>query len=210
MKDIPMFTTEHGVAGLTLQEIPYNKKAFITIHDTRELQKLLQECVDFCKAVGAEAVYACGHEGLTAYPVYTQIVEMECVTKDLPHTRAEALPAKDTERFTVLYNQKMANVPASAYLSRRQAQKLAEQGSCWFIYRDEECIGLGVTEKGALLAVASFVPGGGKDAVVALCRALNTDRVRLEVAVENQKAMTLYEKLGFVVSGRKNTWYKIF
>ena len=31
MKDIPFFTTDYGVAGLILKEVPYKKEAYIRI-----------------------------------------------------------------------------------------------------------------------------------------------------------------------------------
>jgi hypothetical protein len=34
MRDIPMFTTEYGVASLVLKEIPYQAAAYITIQDS--------------------------------------------------------------------------------------------------------------------------------------------------------------------------------
>ena len=47
MKNFPFFTTEYGVAALTLREIPYQGKAYIKILDTQEPEQLLKECVDF-------------------------------------------------------------------------------------------------------------------------------------------------------------------
>lgn len=211
MKDIPVFTTEHGVVGLTLQEIPYNQKAYITVYDARDLPVLLKESVDFCKAVGAEKVYACGHNGLSAYPVYTQVQKMECTVADLRKTTAKTVPVTEQTiaDFMEIYHSKMRDVPASAYLTRQKAQLLLEQGSCYFIYRNDVLIGIGIVTEGALSAVASLVPGGGRDAVAALCNALDTDVVRLEVATQNYKAVRLYETLGFSAVGIRNIWYKI-
>ena len=62
MKDFPMFTTEYGVASLVLREIPYRGEAYITIQDSLEPEKLLEECISFCRICGAEAVYAKGHK----------------------------------------------------------------------------------------------------------------------------------------------------
>jgi len=35
MRDIPVFTTQYGVASLVLKEIPYKKRAHITLQATR-------------------------------------------------------------------------------------------------------------------------------------------------------------------------------
>ena len=98
MKDIPLFTTQNGAAGLTLREIPYRQKAYITIHETKNLPQLLDECTDFCKAVGAEEVYACNHAELTQYPVSTRILEMVCPLCDVPQVNAR-LRIKQRQRY---------------------------------------------------------------------------------------------------------------
>ena len=51
MRDLPMFTTEFGVASLILKEIPYREEAYILVQSTQEPEKLLRECIDFCRAV---------------------------------------------------------------------------------------------------------------------------------------------------------------
>ena len=63
-----MFTTSSGVASLILQEIPYRPEAYVRIRSCSDLGGLLDECVSFCKAVGAERIYATGHEGLLTMP----------------------------------------------------------------------------------------------------------------------------------------------
>ena len=62
MRDIPMFTTEYGVASLALREIPYRQEAFITIQATEKPKELLEECIGFCRACGKlmERAFAAG------------------------------------------------------------------------------------------------------------------------------------------------------
>ena len=62
MKNIPVFTTEHGAASLFLREIPYRKRAHIKLQATQEPEKLLEECISFCRACGAEWCDAAGNE----------------------------------------------------------------------------------------------------------------------------------------------------
>ena len=92
MKDFPVFTTEYGVASLILKEIPYQGTAYITLQDSLEPGKLLEECVAFCRVCGAEAVYATGHEILESYPLYTAMWEMRCPWESLPDTEAGLFP----------------------------------------------------------------------------------------------------------------------
>ena len=70
MRDMPFFTTRLGVSSLTLSQIPYTKQAYIRIQDSREPEAFLQECLGFCKALGAEKVYATGHAVCEKYPEY--------------------------------------------------------------------------------------------------------------------------------------------
>ena len=58
MKDFPVFTTENGVASLVLKEIPYRRCAYIILRDSLEPEALLAECISFCRACGAERVFA--------------------------------------------------------------------------------------------------------------------------------------------------------
>jgi hypothetical protein len=78
MRDMPMFTTEFGVASLVLEEVPYRQEAYIRVLDVQpgQLKALIEECASFCRAVGAERVYATGHEGLESYSLFTAVYEM--------------------------------------------------------------------------------------------------------------------------------------
>ena len=76
MKNIPMFTTEYGVANLFLKNVPHSGAAFIQILSTSNCFELLKECRDFCRAIGAERIYASGHDALGQLPVYTKTLSM--------------------------------------------------------------------------------------------------------------------------------------
>ena len=52
MKDIPMFTTEYGAASLILRELPYRGIAYVRLQATEQPEKLLEECIGFCRAFG--------------------------------------------------------------------------------------------------------------------------------------------------------------
>ena len=101
MRDFPIFTTENGVGSLVLKEIPYRGVAYITIRDSSAPAEFLNECADFCRAVGAQHVYASGHSILESYPVYTSIVQMSASTEFIPETDAALFPV--TEKTAVPY-----------------------------------------------------------------------------------------------------------
>ena len=76
MKDFPVFTTEYGVASLVLKEIPYRGESYIHIRDSQEPEKLLEECVSFCRVCGAEKIYAAGDPILEKHPLRVCVYEM--------------------------------------------------------------------------------------------------------------------------------------
>ena len=210
MKDLPMFTTENGVASLTLQSIPYNAVAYITLQSAVDTELLLKECADFCKAVGAEHIYVCGSD-LDDYPIYTEVWEMTAAKCELPQPDAWIQPvtADTLPKFLEIYRQKMRGVPTAAYLTQERARKHLETGNCYFISKDDILLGIGIAGGTKIDAIASLVPGGGREVLLALCNQLPAHRISLEVASQNHKAVALYESLGFSKEKVLNVWHKI-
>ena len=212
MKDIPFFTTQFGVASLVFKQIPYNGIAYVTIHDCADLQVLLKECTDFCRAVGAAAVIATGNDGLSEYPLYTSVLKMRCSREQLPDTDAKLFPvqAKTLARFRDIYNEAMKHVCNASYMSYEDAEKVLSEGNGYFVHRDQVLLGIGIADGERINAVVSLIQGCGKDVLLALNHALSGMCVEVEVASENTRAVRLYEKLGFVCCCELSKWYKIF
>lgn len=207
MKNLPFFTTAFGVASLTLDQIPYTNDAYITIQSTEDPEKLIGECADFCRAVGAEHVYACNHDYLQRFPVYTDVVEMEARREALPVSTLRLLPVTDKTagEFCRIYNGKMHGVKTAGYMTQ---SKLPLE-SAYFVYDGEILVGIGIAKGNRVEVVASLRKGAGKEVLCVLCQQLNADTVRLAVASENKKAIALYTALGFQKKAILNTWYKI-
>lgn len=212
MRDIPMFATELGVASLTLKEIPYTKKAYVTIHDASVPSEFVEECTSFCRAAGAEAVFAAGHAVLEKYPFHTSIWEMCCQRSMLPDTEAilVSLQEQRLNNWRELYNQRMRDVPNASYMTRWDGEELLRKGNGYFIYLGEALLGLGIAGGDTIDAVIALNPGCGKAVVSALAKALSVERIRLTVASENRRAVRLYESLGFRKTAELASWYKIF
>ena len=212
MKNIPLFTTENGIASLTLQEIPHTQKAYICLQSSTEPEKLFQECVDFCRAVGADRIYATGHSCLEAYPLQTVLLQMQRPKAGLPETDACLFPAQENtmEQFRNIYNEKMKNISNAAFLSTMQAKEILKKGSGYFVHRNEELLGIGIASGNTVEAVIALVPGVGPDVLLALTNALFSEDIFLEVASDNIRAIRLYEKLGFIKTKEISRWYKIF
>lgn len=212
MRDIPVFATEYGVASLVLQEIPYSKTAYIKFQDTAQPEAFLKECKDFCVMAGAEKIYAAGHAVVETFPVHATIYQMHRHLAGLEQTDAVLIPVQEQtlQQWKTIYNQKMANVPNAAYMTDHKAKQMLKKGEGYFVCRNENLLGIGMTAGNRIDAVAAVLPGAGRDIVLALCSALSGDFVVLDVAVENEKAVRLYEQLGFVIKSELSKWYKIF
>jgi len=211
MKDFPVFTTENGVASLILQEIPYSKSAYIKLLDSLNPVALLEECRQFCTVVGAEHIYAAGDPILEEYPVHTRINEMACRWTEVPQTKAITSPVaeQNLSQWKNIYNQKMRSVPNSAYMDNNAANAMLADGSGYFVELDGQLVGICKGIGNRVEAIASVLPGKGKDILLALCKQLGGNRFCLQVADTNTRAVSLYERLGFVKTKEISCWYKI-
>ena len=212
MKDLPVFTTDHGVASLGLKQIPYNATAYITLHDSLQTEKLIKECCDFCIAAGAESVYASGHDCFKDYPLHTAILLKQCLRKRLADTDADLIPvqAATLEDFRNLYNDAMKAVHNASFVSTVDAKKILEEGNGYFVYRETKLIGIGVAAGKRIEAIVSVMPGCGEDVLFALNRVLIGPYAEVEVASTNTRALRLYDRLGFETVSVLSEWYKIF
>ena len=211
MKDMPMFTTEYGVASLFLREVSYKGKAHIKIHSTLEPEKLLEECVSFCRMCGAEWIDASGHAYLERYPLITAIHAMQCSSDQIPQTDACLFPVteKTVQQWLDIYNEKMANIPNSAYMDSRDGKQLLETGDGYFIHRDGVLLDIGKAKDDFIDTVIAVQPGAGGTVVRALAGCLQCDTVRLWVASANTRAIRLYERMGFVKVKEISRWYRV-
>ena len=211
MRDFPFFNTEYGVASLVLKEIPYQGAAFIILRDASEPEKLLAECVDFCRVCGAERIYATGHEMLEQYPFYTAMWLMRCEASALPDTDASLFPVQENtlEHWQRIYNEKVRRVPNGAWMTQRDAKKMLEDGTGYFVHREGILMGIGKVSGGEIQWVAAVMPGAGRDVVCALAHGAWADTLELTVASENEKAVRLYEQLGFVKAQEISRWYNV-
>ena len=211
MKDIPVFTTEYGAASLFLREIPYRKRAHIKLQASQEPAKLLEECVSFCRACGAEWIDAAGDSYLEKYPLITAIVAMQCRKDTIPETDACLFPVteKTVDKWLEIYNTRMAEVPNAAYMDSRDGKELQKTGDGYFVHGNGELLGIGKAAGDFIDTVISVRPGAGETVVRALVSVLTEDTVRLWVASANTRAIRLYERMGFVATKELSRWYRI-
>lgn len=209
MKDIPMFTTENGVASLFLQEIPYSGVARVKIQASEAPQALLEECVGFCRACGAESIHATGHSCLEDYPFVTAIWELCGEIGEETDAALFPAQAETVEKWRTIANERMQGVDNAAWLTEKSCQEFAQQGRAYFVHRDGKLLGIGLIGEASIELVASVVPGAGADVVRALASILPEIPIHLTVASTNTRALRLYERLGFVKVKELSKWYKI-
>lgn len=213
MRDFPIFTTEYGVASLIMKEIPYRKQAYIHIRDVQPegLKEHLAECVSFCRMCGAEEIFAAGHEGLEQYPLYTAVLEMRGDAWVDPRQMACLFPVTEATvgRWRGIYNEKMAGVDNAGTLESREEKRIAESGGAYFVHDNGRLLGIGWLEDTKLLAVAAAEKGMGSRVMHTLMSLVEGDPMNLEVASTNERAISLYEKLGFVKTAEVIRWYRV-
>jgi len=211
MKNIPVFTTENGAASLVLKEIPYYGAAYIKIQSTLEPEKLMEECVAFCKMAGAEQIFATGHSYLEQYPIHTRICRMSILKESLEQTDALLFPVTDETvvAWQELYNSRMADVANASYMDRSDCKKMIADGDGYFVHRDGVLLGIGKAAGNEIDAVVSAVPGMGETVVQALSSVITSETVNLTVTDGNNKAVRLYERMGFVKTEEISVWYRV-
>lgn len=211
MQNLPMFTTEYGAASLFLREIPYRGRAHIKIQSSLDPEKLLEECVSFCRMCGAEWIDAAGHDYLEKYPLITALWAMQCPRDALAETDACLFPVTEAtvQQWLDIYNERMADVPNAAYMDGRDGRELLNTGDGYFVHRDGLLLGIGKAKEDFIDTVISVEPGAGETVLRALCSALQCETVRLWVASENHRAVRLYQRLGFVKTKELSRWYRV-
>ena len=212
MRDFPIFTTEYGVSSLILKEIPYKNEAYIRIRDVQEdfFQEHLHECASFCRMAGADRVLATGHEKLEGYPRYVTMYEMRATAWVDKAKLANLFPVTEqtVSRWRGICNERMRNVHCAATQTSKEEADILK-GDAYFVHRDGDLLGIGWIRDGELLAVAAVKPGAGETVMHTLMSIVEGSTLTLEVASTNEKAIRLYEKLGFLKTAVKTKWYEV-
>ena len=211
MRDFPIFTTEYGVASLVLREIPYRSEAFITIQDSQEPDKLLEECISFCRVCGAEKVYARGHAYLEQYPLHCIIYEMHGYARVEESLVEHLWPVTEENigQWRQMLNSRMASVDNAGTLVKAGEKEILQSGGAYFVHHNGDLLGAGWLVENELRLITSFQPGAGKRVMHTLLSLIPDQPVKLDVVSTNERAIRLYEKLGFVKIQELRRWYRV-
>lgn len=209
MKNIDFFPTEYGVASLTISEIPYRQEAYIRVLDVQpeNLDLLLQECAGFSRACGAEKIWWTGAQ-TEALPDLT-VLRMTGTAWVDPDKLEQLFPVTEAtvSRWRQIYNERMQAVPQARTLSFSDEQELTDACGTYFIHHRGELLGIGWLEDTHLKAIASVQRGAGERIVHTLMSLVEGEPMTLEVADTNEKAISLYRRLGFLPTGIASQWY---
>lgn len=211
MRDFPMFTTEYGVASLILREVPYRKEAYIVIQSTQQPEELLKECISFCRAVGAEKIYARGHEYAEQFPLHVIIYEMRAQV-EVDERKVEHLwpvTTETIEKWRQLLNERMIGVDNAGTLEKRGEQEILDLGGGYFVHRSGDLLGAGWMVEDELMLIASFQKGMGERVMHTLLSTACCEQIRLQVASTNTPAIRLYERMGFIKTAELRRWYRV-
>ena len=212
MRDFPIFTTEFGVSSLILKEIPYKNEAYIRIRDVQEeaYEDHLRECVSFCRMAGTEHILAAGHGKLSAYPLYVTLYEMRGTARVEEENLVNLFPVTEqtVARWRQICNERMRAVPCAATQTSREEADILK-GGAYFIHREGKLLGIGWLRDGEILAVAAVEPGMGRTVLNTLLSLAEGEPVHLEVASTNERAIRMYESMGFVKTAEKTRWYDV-
>ena len=212
LKDIPMFDTETGVSTLILKVIPYKQVAYVKVQSVQPdgLGEHLRECVSFCRMCGAERVLASGHEGLEQWPVFCSVTTMALGLPATMEYGANLFPVTEATvgQWRSIYNERMGPVDNAATMTARDEKQILA-GGAYFVHESGELLGIGWMKGSELLCIASVKPGAGERVTKTLLTLADGDRVTLDVASTNRRAIRLYERMGFVPVAQKSKWYQI-
>lgn len=211
MKDFPVFTTENGAASLILREIPYRREAYIHIRNSLNEKELLDECVGFCRACGAEEIFATGISEEARYPLHVKLIEMRGMARITESETANLWPVTEqtVSQWRRIYNEKMRRTSHARTLEEKDEMEIVSSGGAYFVHNAGDLYGIGWLRDNRIEAIASVKPGGGHVVMNTMLSLLPGEQIILEVASDNQKAISLYETFDFAAVREVSRWFRI-
>lgn len=215
MKDIPVFTGSHGIATLVLAQIPWSGCGYVLVRSVWDgAAAFLEECLGFCRACGAERVYASWElETLPAEHAY-DMIRMEIEKKALPDTpfvEVEDLTEENSEVFLEIYDRCFRAVPGAASYSAKVTAKLLGEEKAYLSRVDGQYAAIAEISEKRLEAVAVLPEhrGLGYRLTRTVLEKVPSTTIELKVASTNTRAVGMYERLGFAPSGTLSRWWKL-
>ena len=112
-------------------------------------------------------------------------------------------------KWRSICNERMRCVDNAATQEARDEKEILASGGAYFVHRDGELLGIGWIRDNMLLAVATVQRGAGERVMHTMMSLMPGQSMTLEVASTNERAIRLYEKLGFVITREISRWYRV-
>ena len=215
MKDIPVFTGAHGTASLILKQVPFSGCAYVIVRSIwTNAAAFLDECLGFCRAVGAEQAYATWEQAELPLPHGYDMVRMQMEKKDLPSAEPldlQPVTAQTAREYRTLYNEAFRSVPNSVACTEEDTKRLIREETGFLVFRGGEAVALAEISQKALeaIAVSPGAKGLGFPLAVAALQMVPCATVQLKAASSNARAMALYERLGMKQTAVLSRWWKL-
>ena len=214
MRDIPMFTGTHGLASLVFREVAITGRAYVVVRAiwNGQAAAFLEECLGFCRAVGAKEVYATyEEEELPANHAY-DMIRMERKKAGLPlgkPVELEPLTPENGADFLEIYNTCFQGVVGASRYGREDLLRLFDKDCGFLAKKDGKFAGVAEISETGLesIAVLPEFRGLGYDLALAVLPMVPRKTVSLKVASTNEKAIALYQRLAFEEKGIVRRWY---
>lgn len=218
MNNIPVFTCQGGTATLILREIPISGKAYILLRTVLpdHLSGMIAECSSFCRMCGARQCFVSWNAPLDflphAYDIYMLHAEKAALPRGTPVELTPMTPDNDSI-YQRIYNRCFQSVSHALSYDRAQIARIYRENQRAFLALTKEGrpYGIGELHENELAAVAVLPKyrGKGTDLTLALLQLCPGETVTVTVSSDNDRAMGLYDKLGFRVHGTESRWYQV-
>jgi len=215
MKDIPVFTGAHGVASLILRQIPWSGCGYVIVRGIYgDAAAFLDECLGFCRACGAEEVYANMELQDLPAPHAYDMLRLQRQKAGLPcgSTELEELSKENSEEFLTVFNTCFRPVPNAVAYGKEELRRLLEEETAFLVRRDGRAAAVAEISKQGLEAIAVLPEyrGLGYDLALTVLQMVPSNTISLKVASTNARALALYERLGFVQTEVLSRWWKLW
>lgn len=215
MKDIPVFTGAYGIATLVLKEIPWSGCGYVIVRSVwSDAAAFLEECLGFCRACGAEQVYASWEMAELPAPHAYDMVQLQMKKSELPRgvpLELQELTKENAEAFLQVYNTCFRQVPNAASYGKKDTARLLGEETAYLVCKDGVCAAVAEISKEGLEAVAVLPEyrGLGYDLARTVLEHVPSVTLKLKTASTNERALRLYARLGFRQTAVLTRWWKL-
>ena len=217
MKNIPIFTGEHGTATLIFHEIPYSGRAYAIIRSVWEdrTAAFLEECRQFCRAAGARESYTSWKladlAAVHAYDMLTMACEKSALPRPQQPVDLEPLTPENSGVYLEIYNRCFRDIYGAATYEQSDLEPFYDEDVAWLARVDGAYAGVAEISKRGLegIAVLPQFRGLGYDLALAVLDMVPRKTAELTVCSTNERAIRLYRRLGFRQTELVSRWWKL-